>query len=337
LDLKTDLIVRPPLAALLPAFLDMENTNASAVVRKPDRMVWIKGGTFMMGSDHHYPEEAPAHRVTVDGFWMDAAPVTNAAFRSFVDATGHVTSAERPANPALYPGASAEMLAPSSVVFAAPAFRVDMRNPYNWWTYVRGADWRHPRGPQTSIEGLETHPVVHVAYEDVEAYCAWAGKELPSEAEWEFAARGGLDGSDFPWGNELEPDGKVMANTWQGEFPIRNEAKDGFNWTSPVGYFPPNAYGLFDMVGNVWEWTSDWYQAHQQVSSCCGSVNPRIREAAGSHDPRVTGVQIPRKVMKGGSYLCAPNYCRRYRPAARMGQPIDTSTCHLGFRCIRRA
>jgi sulfatase modifying factor 1 len=300
-------------------------------------MAWIPGGTFMMGSNRHYPEEAPAHRVTVDGFWIDMQPVTNAAFRRFVEATGYVTIAERPTNPADYPGAKPEKLLPSSIVFVKPRHRVDMRNPYNWWAYLRGADWRHPRGPETSIRGLEEHPVVHVAYEDVQAYCKWANKELPTEAEWEFAARGSLDGADFAWGNEEAPDGKIMANTWQGEFPISNLVTDGFEWTSPVGAFPPNGYGLFDMIGNVWEWTVDWYQPHSKISqSCCASINPKGGTAEHSYDPRLIDIRIPRKVMKGGSHLCAPNYCQRYRPAARMGQPIDTSTSHLGFRCIRR-
>jgi formylglycine-generating enzyme required for sulfatase activity len=315
----------------------MENTNTSAVVTKPDKMAWINGGTFMMGSDHHYPEEAPAHPVTVDGFWIDRTPVTNAEFARFVETTGHVTLAEQPANPADYPGAKAELLAPASVVFTPPRHRVDMRDPYNWWSYVRGADWRHPRGPETSIDGLENHPVVHIAYQDAEAYCAWAGRELPSEAEWEYAARGGLEAADFAWGGELEPDGRILANTWQGEFPVQNLVRDGFQWTSPVEAFPPNGYGLFDMIGNVWEWTADWYQDHRKaVRPCCGSVNPKGGVIDLSHDSRAPYSRIPRKVMKGGSHLCAPNYCRRYRPAARMGQPIDTSTCHLGFRCIRR-
>jgi formylglycine-generating enzyme required for sulfatase activity len=218
-----------------------------------------------------------------------------------------------------------------------PKHRVDLRNAYNWWAYVKGADWRHPRGPQTSIDGLENHPVVHVAYSDVEAYCSWAGKELPTEAEWEFAARGGLEGADYAWGNEWAPDGKIRANTWQGEFPIQNLVTDGFEWTSPVGAFPSNGYGLNDMIGNVWEWTSDWYQLHTEAAqSCCGSLNPKGGKPEGSYDPRMRNVRIPRKVMKGGSYLCSPNYCQRYRPGARMGQPIDTSTCHLGFRCIQR-
>jgi len=291
----------------------------------------------MMGSDRHYREEAPSHKVTVSGFWLDPSPVTNAAFERFTEATHYVTLAERPANPALYLGARAEMLLPASVVFVPPQRRVDMRNPYNWWQYIRGADWRHPFGPRSSIRGLELHPVVHIAYSDAEAYCNWAGKELPTEAEWEFAARGGLDGADYSWGNELYPEGRIMANTWQGEFPVQNLAKDGFEGTSPVGAFPANGYGLFDMTGNVWEWTADWYQEHgETVRPCCGYVNPKGGELANSYDLRLNGIQIGRKVMKGGSYLCAQNYCQRYRPAARMAQPVDTSTCHLGFRCIRR-
>ena len=299
-------------------------------------MAWIEGGNFLMGSDRHYPEEAPAHRVKVDGFWIDVTPVTNAEFGRFVEATGYVTVAEHPADPKDYPGAKPEMLAPSSVVFTAPNKRVDMRNPYNWWSYVPGADWRHPRGPKTSIEGLENHPVVHVAYNDVAAYCYWAKKELPTEAQWEFASRGKLEGAGYAWGDVLQPDGRVMANTWQGEFPVQNLLEDGFEWTSPVGSFPANGYGLFDMIGNVWEWTSDWYQEHKlAVHSCCGSVNPKGGDPEKSYDSRLNGIRIPRRVMKGGSYLCAPNYCQRYRPAARMGQPVDTSTCHLGFRCVR--
>src|SRR6058998_822506 len=253
-----------------------------------DGMVWIRGGTFMMGSDRHYAEEAPAHRVTVDGFWIDIEPVTNAKFGQFVDATGYVTLAERPANPADYPDAQPELLAPSSVVFVKPRCRVDMRNPYDWWMYIPGADWRHPRGPETSIEGLEEHPVVHVAYEDVEAYAIWTAKELPTEAEWEFAARGGLEGAEFAWGDEGEPDDRIMANTWQGEFPIVNLLRDGFEWTSPVRAFPPNGFGLYDMIGNVWEWTTDWYQPHNQVvRACCARINPKGGTAEKSYDPRM--------------------------------------------------
>lgn len=300
-------------------------------------MLWIPGGTFLMGSDHHYPEEAPSHKVSVGGFWMDARAVTNDEFSRFVEATGYITSAEKPADPRDYPGAKPELLAPSSVVFKKAAQRVDLTNRYNWWIYVRGADWRHPRGPASSIKGLGDHPVVHVAYEDVEAYAKWAGKDIPTEAEWEFAARGGLEGAEYCWGNDFTPDGQHLANTWQGEFPWQNKLEDGYEWTAPVGSFPANGYGLHDMAGNVWEWTSDWYQTHGSIDSpCCTLENPRggTREASIATDQ--PEIKIPRKVMKGGSYLCAPNYCRRYRPAARMAQPIDTSTCHLGFRCILR-
>jgi formylglycine-generating enzyme len=290
-----------------------------------------------MGSNKHYPEEAPAHIATVDGFWMDQCTVTNEEFSRFVDETGYVTFCEKRPNPDDYPGAKPELLVPASVVFQKPDHRVDLRDPYNWWRYVPGANWRHPQGPESSIEGLERHPVVHLAYEDVDAYVKWVGKELPSEAEWEFAARGGLEGAEYVWGDEFTPDGKAMANTWQGEFPNENLMEDGYEWTAPVGTFPPNGYGLYDMAGNVWEWTTDWYQEHSQITnSCCGRINPRGGEREKSFDTRLPGVRIPRKVMKGGSYLCAPNYCQRYRPAARMAQPIDTSTGHLGFRCIVR-
>jgi sulfatase modifying factor 1 len=302
-----------------------------------EKMVWIPGGTFLMGSDKHYSEEAPAHNVTVDGFWIDQYTVTNDDFRRFVEATKHVTVAERAPNPADYPGAKLELLVPASVVFQKPPHRVDLRNCHNWWTYVPGANWRHTEGPASTLRGRGNHPVVHVAYEDAEAYARWAGKELPTEAEWEFAARGGLDGAEFVWGEELTPGGKHMANTWQGEFPWQNRREDGFEDTAPVGSFPANGYGLYNMTGNVWEWTTDWYEEHSKIShSCCASFNPRGGERDKSYDPATPAIQIPRKVMKGGSYLCAPNYCRRYRPAARMAQPIDSSTCHLGFRCIIR-
>jgi len=300
-------------------------------------MAWIPGGTFRMGSDSHYPEEAPAHNVTVDGFWMGRHTVTNADFKRFVDATGYVTAAERPANPEDYPGAKPEMLVPSSVMFKKATGPVDLKNHFNWWMYVPGANWRRPRGPGSHIKALMNHPVVHVAFEDAEAYAAWAGMALPTEAEWEFAARGGLEGAEFVWGNEFTPNGKPMANTWQGDFPWQNLVEDGYEWTAPVGAFPPNGYGLFEMAGNVWEWTTDWFQDHAKIKkACCTIDNPRGCDPEQSYDPRTPEIKIARKVMKGGSYLCAPNYCRRYRPAARMAQPVDTSTCHLGFRCIVR-
>jgi sulfatase modifying factor 1 len=290
-------------------------------------MAWIPGGTFMMGSDHHDSEEAPAHRVSVDGFWIDRHPVTNAEFARFVRKTGHVTVAERAPDPADYPGARPESLVPASMVFCAPPHRVDLGNHYNWWTYVPGADWRHPQGPASSIKKHPDHPVVHVA---------WAGKELPTEAEWELACRGGLEGAEFAWGEELTPQGRWMANTWQGEFPVENLALDGYGGTAPVGRYPANGFGLLDMIGNVWEWTGDWYQAYGELAqACCTVANPRGGAREPSRDPNDVAA-IPRKVIKGGSHLCAPNYCRRYRPAARMAQPIDTSTSHLGFRCILR-
>jgi formylglycine-generating enzyme len=304
----------------------------------PDNsMVWIPGGTFLMGSDRHYSEEAPTHRVTVGGFWMDVKLVTNEQFRTFAKATGYVTVAQRIPDAAQYPGAKAEMLVPGSTVFRKPTRLVDMANHFNWWTWVPGANWRHPEGPGTWIGGREKHPVVHMALEDVEAYAKWVGKELPTEAEWEFAARGGLDGFDYAWGEEFTPGGEIMANTWQGRFPYENLCTDGYEGTSPVGAFPPNGYVLCDMIGNVWEWTADWYQPHKDVPhSCCGNFNPRggIREK--SYDPSMPDVFISRRVIKGGSYLCAENYCQRYRPAARMAQAIDTGTNHVGFRCIVR-
>ena len=305
----------------------------------PD-MVWIPGGTFRMGSDRHYPEEAPVHRVTVDGFWMDRTPVTNASFQKFVAATGHVTFAEIAPNPAQYPDARPELLHPGSLVFVKPRTPVDLGDFHNWWTFMLGADWKHPRGPNSYINGRDNHPVVHVAYADAEAYAAWAGKTLPTEAEWEFAARGGLDGAEYTWGEELTPDGRMMANFWQGEFPWQNLKIDGYEGTSPVGAFPANAYGLVDMAGNVWEWTTDWYTARHPddvTKPCCIPHNPRGGGEGDSVDPRQPGVRIPRKVIKGGSHLCSANYCRRYRPAARFPEPVDTTTCHLGFRCIARA
>ena len=266
--------------------------------RKPwgDNMVWVPGGTFRMGSNRHYPEEAPAHRVAVAGFWIDRTPVTNSHFARFVAATGHVTFAEIPPDPKNYPGALPHMLYAGSLVFRRPLERVQADHWGHWWNFMKGADWRHPLGPGSTIEGLGDHPVVHIAYQDALVYARWAGKDLPSEAEWEFAARGGEDDAEFD-------------------------------------------YGLYDMIGNVWEWTSDWFSARHQPDAakpCCIPKNPRGGEEKLSYDPCQPDSQIPRKVLKGGSYLCAPNYCRRYRPAARHPQPIDTSACHVGFRCVAR-
>ncbi len=300
-------------------------------------MMLIPGGDFIMGSDRHYPEEAPAHRVRVDDFWIEKTPVTNSDFRRFVRQTGHVTFAEIAPDPKEYPGALPHMLRAGSLVFVKSQGPVDLTNWSNWWTFSFGADWRHPYGPGSSIGGLDDHPVVHISYRDAEAYAKWAGKELPREAEWEFAARGGLDGAEFAWGDAFEPSGRPVANTWQGEFPWQNLLTDGYEGTSPVRAFPPNGYGLYDMIGNVWEWTTDWFVSnHQQQKSCCMSQTPRGPREEDSYDPCQPDIKIPRKVIKGGSHLCAPNYCRRYRPAARHAEPIDTSTCHVGFRCIRR-
>ena len=302
-------------------------------------MIRITGGTFRMGSDKHYPEEAPSHRATVESFWIDRTPVTNRQFREFVNATGHVTFAELAPKAEDYPGALPHMLKAGSLVFSPPKHRVSLQDWSQWWQFKFGANWRRPYGPRSSISGLDAHPVVHVAYADAKAYAQWAGKELPTEAEWEFAARGGLEQAEFAWGGELAPGGRLMANTWQGELPLENIASDGYTRTSPVTAFPPNGYGIHDMIGNVWEWTADWWSARHTSDApkaCCIPTNPRGGPQSASYDPCQPNVKIPRKVLKGGSHLCAPNYCRRYRPAARHAEPIDTSTSHVGFRCVVR-
>jgi formylglycine-generating enzyme required for sulfatase activity len=302
-------------------------------------MVWIPGGTFRMGSDKHYPEVAPVHRVTVDPFWIDRTPVTNREFRKFVNATGHVTFAEIKPDAKDYPGALPHMLKAGSLVFSPPKHPVDLCDWSQWWNFKFGADWRRPYGPRSSISGLDDHPVVHISHHDAESYAKCAGKDLPTEAEWEFAARGGLDGAEFAWGDAFTPGGKSMANTWQGNFPHENKCEDGFDRTSPVLSFPPNGYGVYDMIGNVWEWTADWWSARHEPDAdktCCIPENPRGGPETASYDPRQPQIKIPRKVIKGGSHLCAPNYCRRYRPAARHAEAVGTSTSHLGFRCVIR-
>ncbi len=302
-------------------------------------MVFIPGGTFVMGSDHHYPEEAPVHRVSVDGFWIGETPVTNAQFRKFVEETGYTTFAEIAPKEKDYPGALPHMLKAGSLVFRPPEENVGLSDWSRWWEFRFGADWRHPAGRGSWTKGIENHPVVHVAYRDAEAYAKWAGKTLPTEAEWEFAARGGLDGAEFAWGDELTPGGRHMANTWQGNFPYENLASDGYERTSPVTAFSANGYGVYDMIGNVWEWTSDWFvpkHPADAAKACCVPVNPRGPQEEQSYDPAQPRIRIPRKVLKGGSHLCAPNYCRRYRPAARHPEPVDTSTSHVGFRCVMR-
>jgi formylglycine-generating enzyme required for sulfatase activity len=304
-----------------------------------DNLVWVEGGEFRMGSDSHYPEEAPMHNVHVDGFFIDPCPVTNREFAAFVAATGYRTVPERPPNPADYPGALPHMLKAGSLVFRKTRGPVDLHDVTNWWGWKPGAYWRHPEGRGSSVAGRLDHPVIQVAFEDAEAYARWAGKTLPTEAEWEFAARGGLDGAEFVWGNEFTPEGRQMANTWQGEFPWQNLCLDGFERTSPVGVFPPNGYGLYDMAGNVWEWTTDWFGARHETdagSPCCVPTNPRGAPVGASYDRAQPQFSIPRRVVKGGSFLCAPNYCRRYRPAARHAQMVDSGMSHIGFRCVIR-
>jgi formylglycine-generating enzyme len=291
----------------------------------PDRegpLAWVPGGSFLMGSEDFYPEERPVRRVEVDGFWIDRHPVTVAEFREFVSATGHKTVAERPPDAADFPGVDPAKLVPGSLVFHRTPGPVDLNDYFAWWDYVPDACWGRPEGPGSSVEGRGDHPVVHVAYEDAAAFAAWAGKDLPTETEWECAARGGLDGAAFTWGDDDVQKIRPLANTWQGEFPWRNSELDGYRGTSPVGSFPPNGYGLYDMAGNVWEWTTDFFTAPEPAAPCCG--------------PQSSTLEMPRRVIKGGSHLCAPDYCLRYRPAARQAETVDTSTSHIGFRCVVR-
>jgi formylglycine-generating enzyme len=304
-----------------------------------EETAWIPGGPFKMGSDHHYPEEAPVHPVRVDGFFMDRHPVTNRQFARFVAATKYRTVAERTLDRAAYPTLNTAQREAGSIVFVKPKHVVSGGDIRQWWRWKPGAFWRHPEGPGSSVAVRLDHPVVHVAFEDAEAYANWAGKSLPTEAEWEFAAQGGLTDTEYAWGDTMTLNGQIMANTWQGEFPSENLCLDGHERTSPVGSFPQNSYGLFDMIGNVWEWTTDWFtERHADAPSapCCIPNNPRSLDAERSYDVCQPGVKIPRKVVKGGSFLCAPNYCRRYRPAARHAQMIDSGMSHVGFRCISR-
>jgi formylglycine-generating enzyme required for sulfatase activity len=303
-------------------------------------MALVPAGTFLMGSEDFYPEERPVHRVEVDAFWMDRRPVTVAQFRRFVKATGYVTLAERAPEAADYPDADPALLVPGALVFRPTRGPVDLGDVANWWNWVPGARWDRPEGPGSDTYTRAKHPVVHVGYEDAEAYAAWAGKALPTEAEWERAARGGLEGATYAWGDEEAPDGTFMANFWQGEFPWQNLGRDGFMGTSPVGSYAPNGFGLYDMTGNVWEWTSDFFtprHADEAAKACCVPQNPRVTSDAESFGAGAPGEHIPRRVVKGGSHLCAANYCLRYRPSARQGEAVDTSTSHIGFRCIARA
>jgi formylglycine-generating enzyme len=312
-------------AVAVPPSAGGAGTGVVPVAVDRGSMIWIPGGDFVMGSNKFYREERPARAASVEGFWIDPHPVTNAEFCRFVRATGYVTASERAPDPAMYPDADPAFLVPGSLVFTKPDGPVDLRDYRAWWAYIPGADWRHPEGPESHIENRPDHPVVHVTFEDVTAYAAWAGKALPTEAEWEFAARGGLLDATYAWGEEFAPGGRAMANIWQGRFPWENLADDGYEGTSPVGAFPANGYGLYDMIGNVWEWTASAYalpRAAGEKPSCC--------------QPKESSDRTASRVVKGGSHLCAPNYCLRYRPAARQSQPLDTSTTHIGFRCVVR-
>jgi formylglycine-generating enzyme len=307
------------------------HVNASAAWGSaPDGMVWVPGGVFSMGSAQ-FDDAQPLHNVLVDGFWMDRTEVTNAQFRKFVDATGYLTVAEKKLERTQFPGAAPEDLEPFSIVFTPPDKRVDPSkvSHITWWNAVKGASWRHPEGPGSDLQERENHPVVHVSYVDALAYAAWAGKRLPTEAEWEFAARGGLDSKRFCWGDELSPGGKLMANTWQGDFPNNNTNADGFAGTAPVGSFPANGFGLNDMAGNVWEWCSDWY--HPSYYKFSPDRNPKGPRA--SYDPMEPGV--PKRAQRGGSFLCCDNYCMRYMPGARGKGELESAANHVGFRCVR--
>jgi len=309
-------------------------TTASTNAKNIDRtkMVFIPGGKFMMGSDKFYPEEKPVHEVTVDGFWIDRYTVTNEEFKKFIDETGYVTVAERPLKAEDYPGAKPEMLVPGALVFKKAKAAVNLNDYFNWWEWMPGASWKHPKGPKTDLKGMEKHPVVHIAYEDAEAYANWAGKELPAEAEWEYAARGGLEGMDFTWGNEDTQQTKPMANTWQGVFPYQNLLIDKYEGTSPVGSFAPNGYGLYDMAGNVWEWCSDWYDADYYKSLRDGTAN-NPQGPARSYDPQEPAMQ--KRSLRGGSFLCNDSYCSGYRVSRRMKSSPDTGLEHTGFRCVK--
>ncbi|GAB3174289.1 formylglycine-generating enzyme family protein [Telluribacter humicola] len=291
-------------------------------------MVWIGGGSYMMGSDE-FTDSRPVHSIEVDGFWMDAHEVTNAEFARFVEATGYKTVAERPLNPADFPGVPTDKLVPGSAVFTPTAQKVNLANPLQWWTYVPGANWRHPDGPQSSIQGKENLPVVHVSHEDAAAYAEWAGKRLPTEAEWEYAARSGNGNQTYYWGEELKPKGQWVANIYQGSFPDKNTAEDGFAGIAPVKTFPPNTYGLYDMDGNVWEWCSDLYRPDYYMNSA--KKNPT--GPTDSYDPDEPGAV--KYVQRGGSFLCSDEYCIRYKAGSRGKGEVTSGSNNLGFRCVR--
>jgi formylglycine-generating enzyme len=312
----------------------------------PEGMLWIPGGEFSMGGDASSEglcglpgvtrDALPVHRVSVDGFWMDRTDVTNERFEKFVRATGYITVAERTPRAEDFPGAPPENLVAGSVVFTPPDHPVSLNNHYQWWSYIKGANWRHPLGPNSDLKGREQYPVVQVAWEDAEAYAQWAGKRLPTEAEWEFAARGGRSGLRYAWGDELKPESKWMANIYQGEFPVHDTGGDGFAGLAPVAQFPPNGYGLFDMAGNVWQWCSDWYRPGyyaQLAQSGAAARNPQGPDTP--FDPAEPTEK--KRVHRGGSFLCTDQYCTRYMVGARGKGEISTGSNHLGFRCVRSA
>jgi formylglycine-generating enzyme len=291
-------------------------------------LVELPGGVFRMGSQQFYPDEGPVHSEQVDAFAIEQHPVTNAQFSEFVAATGYLTVAQRPLEPALFPDLAPEELQPGALAFTPTPGPVDLSDWRQWWRWSPGADWRHPFGSKSNIDDKADHPVVQIAYEDAEAYASWAGRRLPSEAEWEYAARAG-GGTTYAWGEEVKPEGRLMANTWQGHFPYQNTGANGWIGTSPVGSFPLSGFGLSDMIGNVWEWTTTTYQARHVVAAPCCGPSPATSPATS-----MSVDQNTRKALKGGSHLCAPEYCLRYRPAARSPQSLDTSTTHIGFRCV---
>ena len=320
-----------------------DDRSGGQVRRKaPPGTVWVPEGTFLMGTNdkESFPNERPAHLVQVHGFWMDEHDVTNAEFSKFVKATGYVTTAERKIDweelkkevPPGTPKPDESALAAGALVFTPTAGPVPLSDLSAWWRWVRGANWRHPEGPESSILGRENHPVVQVSWHDAVAYAQWAGKRLPTEAEWEFAARGGLESKRYVWGDEFKPGGQYMANTWQGLFPVTNTAEDGYVGTSPVGSFPANGYGLYDMAGNVWQWCSDWYRVDANIEAASKNVCRDPRGPTESYDPG--DPYAPKRVVKGGSFLCNPSYCESYRPSARRGTPPDTGSSHTGFRCV---
>ena len=304
-------------------------SGVSMDAASPENMAWIPSGVFFMGSDDGQADEKPVHRVTLDGFWIDKTEVTNEQFERFAKATGYVTTAEKKPDPKDFPGVPEDKLAAGSICFRPPAHEVPLDDWSAWWAYVPGANWRHPDGPESDIKDREKYPAVHVSWDDASAYAKWAGKRLPTEAEWEYAARGGLNQQPYVWGKEFAPGGHHLANTWQGIFPLKNNAGDGFAGLAPVAKFPPNRYGLFDMAGNVWEWCADWYRPDYYRQSA--TKNPPGPDD--SLDPNEPGVA--KRVTRGGSFLCSDSYCKGYRPAARMKTSPDTGLQHTGFRCVK--